>query len=253
MELSMHALRVLGCLLEKEATTPDQYPLSSKALQTACNQKTSRDPVVDFSLTEVDQTIKELRLDGLARTVRQTGSRADKHRHVLDEAWGLSPAQLAVLAVLMLRGPQTPGELKTRTDRAYGFETLEDVESVLGTLARREDPFVKELQRQPGQHQSRWIHLLDDDAAADTPPELNGETSTRVATHLEGADQRASDVEAVAAALEPTSQAEASGHAQPNPHPSSMTVDGELRRLRSDVALLAERLSRLEAELGLDG
>jgi len=175
MELSAVDVRVLGCLVEKEQTTPDQYPLTTNSLRLACNQKTNREPVVDFSEVVVDQAMLRLRQAGLARTVSSQGMRASKHRHVLDEALGLDREELAVLAVLMLRGPQTSGELRTRTDRAASFDSLADVESTLeGMATRTPDALVRRLERRPGQKEERWVHSLGDEpideALLDTAP-----------------------------------------------------------------------------------
>lgn len=164
MELTPEEVRILGVLVEKEATTPDHYPLSTNALTNACNQKTSRDPVVDYDQRTVSDTMLLLRPAGLARTV--ISGRTEKHRHVIGEAWELDHASLAVLAVLMLRGPQSPGELRTRTERAHGFDDLEAVEAVLVELAGRGDPFVRNLGRGPGQSQDRWTHLLGSSAGS---------------------------------------------------------------------------------------
>ena len=161
MELSAEEVRVLGCLIEKELTTPEQYPLTTNSLRLGCNQKSNRFPIVDYSETTVDQAMLRLRQGGLARTVSAQGMRASKHRHVLEEAWGLDANALAVLGVLMVRGPQTAGELRTRTDRSASFESLGEVESVLAMLASRvPDPLVKRLERRPGQKEERWAHLL---------------------------------------------------------------------------------------------
>lgn len=175
MDLSATDVRVLGCLIEKEQTTPEQYPLTTNSLRLACNQKTNRDPVVDFSDVVVDQAMLRLRQGGLARTVSAQGMRASKHRHVLGEAMGLDREELAVLSVLMVRGPQTAGEVRTRTERAASFESVEEVEGVLEELARRSpDPLVVRLDRRPGQKEERWAHRFgseDFDAALlDTRP-----------------------------------------------------------------------------------
>jgi uncharacterized protein YceH (UPF0502 family) len=163
-------LRVLGCLIEKQQTTPDQYPLSLNALRLACNQTTNRDPVVAYD----DETVR----DGLTRLSRRDwirlasgrGSRAVKYRHLLDEALGLSTAELSLLAVLMLRGAQTPGELKQRTERLHSFASLADVEETLERLLGRE--LVGRLPRRPGQKEVRYAQLLGgpvEDAVAPPP------------------------------------------------------------------------------------
>lgn len=165
MELTDVQLRILGCLVEKAATTPDNYPLSTNALVNACNQSTNRDPIVAYSDLTVDAAMLELRTAGLARTV--TGGRANKHKHVLDEAWELPDGALSLLAVLFLRGPQTAGELRGRTERLYGFESVGDVEGLLEQLASSEPAWVTHLERRPGQKEGRWAHLLGASAATE--------------------------------------------------------------------------------------
>jgi uncharacterized protein YceH (UPF0502 family) len=161
--LSAIEARVLGALVEKAATTPDTYPLSTNALRLACNQSTNRDPVVDYDDRTVDSVMLELRERGLARTVHQAGSRVSKHRHVLDEALGLTSAELAVLAVLLLRGPQTIAELAARTERyAGGPSGPPGVEAALDGLASGEDPLVVHLERRVGEREPRVMHLLHD-------------------------------------------------------------------------------------------
>jgi uncharacterized protein YceH (UPF0502 family) len=191
VELTSEQVRVLGCLIEKERTTPDQYPLSTNALVTACNQRSSRDPVVSYDDRVVDQAMLELRQQGLARTVRPTGTRGHKHRHVLHEAWSLDDEELAVLAVLMLRGAQTPGELRTRTERYVDLD-MSTVEAVLDRLADREPPLAANLGRRPGQSQDRWTHVLSPSETAasapipPTPAVVAGPTASPVTSGLEG-------------------------------------------------------------------
>lgn len=168
-DLDPYELRVLGCLIEKESTTPDVYPLTLNGLRGACNQSTSRDPVVSYTDPEIERALTSLRGRGLTRTVHSTSNRATKYRHVLPEALGLDAAQTAVLSVLMLRGPQTVGELKGRTERQHRFTTIDEVTAVLTALAGGDDPLVRRLERQPGQKDARWVHLLapfDDRVAA---------------------------------------------------------------------------------------
>ena len=157
-DLSPEEVRVLGCLVEKEATVPDSYPLTLNSLRTACNQSTSRDPVVSYDDHTLERALTALRARGLTRTVHSTSNRAAKYRHVLPDALGLEPDETAVLAVLMLRGPQTVGELKSRTERQHEFESIDETTSVLARLAERS--MVLQLDRQPGQKDARWIHLL---------------------------------------------------------------------------------------------
>ncbi len=159
-DLSPQEVRVLGCLVEKEATVPDSYPMTLNALRTACNQSTSRDPVVSYGDKEIELALASLRARGLTRTVHSTTNRATKYRHVLPETLELGKAETALLSVLMLRGAQTPGELKSRSDRQHHFKTPDDVIKVLERLAGRVQPLVRELPRQPGQKDPRWVHLL---------------------------------------------------------------------------------------------
>ncbi|MET0662036.1 MAG: YceH family protein [Ilumatobacteraceae bacterium] len=166
MEFTAEELRVLGCLIEKQATTPDQYPLSTNALVNACNQKSNREPVTDYSERTVMDAMLLVRQKGLARM--NSSGRTDKHRHSLDDALGLDRDQLALLAVMMLRGSQSVGELKTRTERyatsrGTGFESSDDIEAVLARLAEGVDPFVANIGRAPGQSQDRWAHLLGEE------------------------------------------------------------------------------------------
>jgi len=165
MELTAAEVRVLGCLIEKQATTPDQYPLSTNALVNACNQKSNREPVTDYSERTAMDAMLLVRQKGLARM--NSSGRTDKHRHILDDALGLDRDQLALLAVMMLRGPQSVGELKTRTERyptsqGTGFESIDDIEAVLAQLAEGVDPFTTNIGRASGQSQDRWAHLLGD-------------------------------------------------------------------------------------------
>ena len=151
-------IRVLGCLIEKQRTTPDQYPLTLNALRLAANQATNRDPVVDYDEATIRAALDKLGRRGWTRLASGPGSRVAKFRHLLDEALGVTKSQLAVLAVLMLRGPQTVGELRTRSERLYAFSSTEDVEFALGELAERE--LVERLPRRPGEREERWVQLL---------------------------------------------------------------------------------------------
>jgi uncharacterized protein len=158
-------LRVLGALIEKRRTTPDAYPLSVNSLRLACNQATNRDPVVEYDEHTVLDALERLGRRGWTRLASGAGSRARKYRHLFDEALGLADDELSMLAVLMLRGPQTPGELKQRTDRLQPFADLAAVEDALERLIDRE--LVARLPRRPGQKEQRYVQLLDggDDAA----------------------------------------------------------------------------------------
>ena len=160
MELTPAQGRVLGALVEKERTTPQAYPLTDNALLAACNQTTSRDPVVSYDVGTVRVAVRELRELGLVRTVHRSGERTDKHRHELPAALGLSPAQVALLAVLLLRGPQTLAELRARSERLEAFGTVDDVERELAAMADRDEPLVGLLPRQPGRKEARFGQLL---------------------------------------------------------------------------------------------
>jgi hypothetical protein len=173
MDADAVELRVLGCLLEKQRTTPDQYPLSLNALRLASNQTTNRDPVVSYDEGEIHDALQRLARRGWTRLASGAGSRAAKYRQLFDEALGLAEDETAVLCVLMLRGPQTPGELKQRTERLHRFETLADLHESLERLATRE--LVRRLDRRPGQKEERYRHLLGaDDETASSPPSRAG-------------------------------------------------------------------------------
>jgi uncharacterized protein YceH (UPF0502 family) len=153
--------RVLGSLLEKERTVPDTYPMTLNGLRTACNQSSGRDPILHLSDTEVSAALTDLRALGLTRVLHPShGARQPKFRQVLDEVLRLEDGERAVLTLLLLRGPQTPGELRSRSDRLHAFSSLTEVEQALAALAGREGPLAEELPRQPGQKEQRWIHRL---------------------------------------------------------------------------------------------
>jgi uncharacterized protein YceH (UPF0502 family) len=157
--------RVLGTLIEKEATTPDQYPLSGNALLLGCNQSTNRDPIMHVAAAEIDDAIVALKEQRLARIVHPTHGRGvTKYRHVVGETLGLEPDELAVVGVLLLRGPQTSGELRIRTERQHPFSSVGEVDDTLARLAARDEPLVVHLERQPGQKEARWQQLLAEEA-----------------------------------------------------------------------------------------
>ena len=232
MPLSEVELRVLGALVEKERTTPEAYPLSTQALVTACNQRTSRDPVTDHHLLEVRDAVLRLRDRGLAATVQEVGDRVPKHRHLLTRAWTLDETELALLAVLILRGEQTAAELRARSERYGGIADPAGVEAALTTMARLDPAMVRNVGRALGQAQDRWAHTLGGDEARLQPrvrvvsraPEVGASTS---------ADTRAS------------SDADAST----NPGASShVAVDGA-GGLEARLAALEARVATLEARL----
>jgi uncharacterized protein len=169
-ELTPVEQRVLGCLIEKRWTTPDQYPLSLNALRLACNQSTNRDPVTDYDENTVRESAYRLSRYGLTRMASGHGSRAVKYRHLAEEGLSLGREELSVLAVLLLRGPQTLGELKGRSERMTSFSSLQDVDRVLETLS--EKGYARRIPRRPGQKEDRFEHLLGgaDEAAEDAAP-----------------------------------------------------------------------------------
>jgi len=166
MEPDAVEIRVLGCLLEKQRTTPDAYPLSLNALRLACNQSTNREPVVDYDETTIREALGRLGRRGWTRLASGAGSRATKYRHLFDEALGVDRSESALLCVLMLRGPQTPGELKQRSERLASFDGLAGLQAVLERLIARE--LVARLPRRPGHKEERYAQLLGG-AGTDTP------------------------------------------------------------------------------------
>jgi uncharacterized protein YceH (UPF0502 family) len=169
-DLTAMQARVLGCLLEKKETTPEQYPLTLNALKNACNQKTARSPVTNYTEGEIGHTLRELESLGLVREA--WGARVAKYEHCAAKAWDLHSKGLALLCPLMLRGPQTLGELKTHSHRLYEFDDLDDVHYALERLAAHEPPLVVPLPRQPGQKEARFGHLLcgEPEIPIATPP-----------------------------------------------------------------------------------
>lgn len=160
MNLTPIETRVLGSLIEKDITTPDYYPLSLNALMNACNQKNNRDPVMTLDEAAVREALATLQEKRMAGPAGGADSRVTKYEHRLQEVFNFDRREIAVICVLLLRGPQTPGELRGRTDRMYRFEALEDVVSTLDRLAQREPPLVAMLARQPGTKESRYMHLF---------------------------------------------------------------------------------------------
>ncbi len=158
--LSPEQARIIGCLLEKERTTPADYPMTANAITRASNQTTSRSPVVSYEESMVQRELDALKAAGLVRFVHSQSNRATKFRHVVDEAWGLADDELAVLCLLLLRGAQTAGELRTRSERLHPFSSPAEVEATLSGLAARARPLVLQLERAPGQKDRRWVQLL---------------------------------------------------------------------------------------------
>jgi uncharacterized protein len=168
--LSSVEARVLGALIEKDITTPEYYPLSLNALVNACNQKSNRHPVMSLDEDAVRDALRGLQDNGLAGPVSSADSRVPKYEHRLQEALNLPRAETALLCVLLLRGAQTPGELRGRSERMYRFEELSDVHSALQHLAQHEPSLVKMLPRQPGTKEARYAHLLSGEVEVAEPP-----------------------------------------------------------------------------------
>ena len=179
MDIGPVEIRVLGCLLEKQRTTPEAYPLTLNALRLACNQSTNRDPVLDLDDGQIRDALHRLGRRGWTRLASGAGSRAPKYRHLLDDALGLAADEQSLLAVLMLRGPQTPGELRQRSERLHHFATQAELEATLERLAAR--GHVERLERRPGQKEARYRQLLGD---ADEP----GEPAVAQPSHAGPAD-----------------------------------------------------------------
>ena len=168
MDVDAVEIRVLGCLIEKQRTTPDAYPLSLNALRLACNQATNRDPVVAYEEREIKAALDRMSNRGWTRFASGVSSRALKYRQLLNEALGLSEPEISLLGVLMLRGPQTVGELKQRSERLHRFGSVAEVVEVLDGLTQRE--LVARLARRPGQKEERWQQLLGGDSDAAVEP-----------------------------------------------------------------------------------
>jgi len=177
-QLDAAEIRVLGSLLEKEQTNPETVPMTVNALIAACNQKTNREPVMQLSETAVVEALDRLRQDVLVW--RTEGARTERWQQSVVRRWGLDRAGKALITLLLLRGPQTPGELRTRSERLHPFTTLEEVEEALSRLAGMDEPLVRELPRRPGQKETRWTHLVGETAPEpEEPPAETAEASAR--------------------------------------------------------------------------
>ncbi|HEX6024857.1 MAG TPA: YceH family protein [Solirubrobacter sp.] len=212
MDLDAIETRVLGCLIEKQRTTPDAYPLSLNALRLACNQTTNRDPVVNYDEEMIRGALHRLGRRRFTRLASGHSSRAAKYRHLLDEALGIDQAEQAVLAVLLLRGAQTPGELKQRTERMQRFADLAELQDVLTSLIQRD--LVAQLARRPGQKEDRFRHRLSEDLEDDEPTAAAAAAPAQVVV------------------------------------PPPPRRDERLDKLEREVAELREELAALRAELG---
>ena len=223
MELTAEQARVIGCLIEKAQTTPDSYPLSSNALTNACNQSTNRTPVVDYSERQVDALMLELREMKLARTVTGSGHRVGKHKHVVDEALGLDGDELAVLAALLLRGPQTLNELATRTERYIDGPRGDKgaVDAAIDRLAARPEPLVRRLDRQAGEREPRIDQCWAATHQGPTP-----------------------------APPDPPDDAEVEDVSRPSPPEPAADLERRVAALESELAVQTRRIDRLLDELG---
>jgi uncharacterized protein YceH (UPF0502 family) len=222
MEPDAVEMRVLGCLIEKQHTTPDGYPLSLNALRLACNQATNREPVVDYDEQTVVEALRRLALRGWTRLASGAGSRARKYRHLLDQAFGLDDAEVSLLAVLMLRGPQTPGELKQRGQRLYDFDDLAAVHDALDRLVARGQ--VARHERRPGQKEDRYEQLL-------------GGTSVGSASAVPASESYEQDPQSAAPDMS-------------KPADELTPAEDRLTRLEREVAELRTELAALRADLG---
>ena len=225
-ELTPPEQRVLGCLIEKRWTVPDQYPLSLNALRLACNQSTNRDPVTAYDESTVRDAAQRLSVYGLARLASGHGSRATKYRHLAEDALGLGREELAVLAVLLLRGPQTPGELRARTERMAQISSFDELEQILGRLG--EKGYARRIGRRPGQKEDRFEHLLggaSTEAAYEPPP---------------------------VRAYEPPPPQAYPPPPPPRPEPARDGLADRVEALEREVAALRAQLEALSAELGVE-
>jgi uncharacterized protein YceH (UPF0502 family) len=241
VDLSPSEIRVLGCLLEKQRTTPDAYPLSLNALRLACNQATNRDPVTEYDEAVIRDALHRLSRRRWARLASGAGSRAPKYRHLLDEALGLPEDELAVLCVLMLRGAQTPGELKQRTERLHPLADLSAVLDALERLIGRE--LAERLPRRPGQKEERYTQLLGEDETQ------SGAPAPSLAPAPAPASVAPADDDVPAMATPPPAPAPAPA-AAPIPDPRVARLEDEVAAVRADLEALRASLDALRADLG---
>jgi len=186
--------RVLGSLVEKQLTTPEYYPLTLNALVNACNQKNNREPVVSYDETTVTQCLETLRDRNLVYVFYGSTSRVPKYKHMVPSVYELEPPETAVMCVMMLRGPQTLGELRTRTERLYNFSGLGEIQETLDGLVRRDDPLVIKLERQPGQKEARFAHLLSGEIDLEAVAAVHAVRSTRGAVDNERVEKLEQEV-----------------------------------------------------------
>lgn len=236
--------RVLGCLIEKQLTTPQQYPLTLNALTLACNQATSREPVMNLSEQSVRLALDDLKALRLVRFVMPShGKSVIRYRHVFDEVYGLDPSQIAVLSVLLLRGPQTAGELRARTGRMATFDSLSALQEVLQALSEQPEPLARLLPRRPGRKEDRWQQLVAAEVA---------EVGTAGSEHME-IRQQETPTPATPAVV--SSAIASDDPADGNRHRADLekrveTLQSELDSLRAHVAELSTSLDLLRENLG---
>jgi hypothetical protein len=251
--LSPEELRIVACLVEKQFTTPDSYPLTENAVVAACNQLSNRNPVVAYDNNTVRVTLTALRQRGLARVIHTPGARVPKHRHIVDEALGLSRGEVSLLAVLALRGPQTVGELRTRTERMHDFAALSEVEEALEELAGREEPLVVRLERQPGQKEARYGHLLSGpvDAAYTTPAAPGSGAAPAAGAPATLADSHADRVEEDRPARAAATAGPSTAPTTPVGSDRLAALEARLAAVEADLAILQAENEELREELGL--
>jgi len=185
-DLSAEEQRVLGALIEKSRTTPDYYPMTLNSLTAACNQKSSRNPVVNYDEETITLTLNQLKIKGLISTATGGSSRATKYKHNLAIVYPLVPSELAIICLLLLRGPLTPGEINSNSGRLYEFESIEEVLEQLQKLSDEEPAFVKQLAKKAGQKEARFVHLLGEQPETTTEPETEAIVAPQFdATELE--------------------------------------------------------------------
>lgn len=229
--------RVCGSLMEKQQTTPDNYPLTVNSLVSACNQKSNREPVMSLGEEQVRDALERLRKDVLVW--RSSGARAEKWDHRLASRWHLDDRGLAVMTLLLLRGPQTPGELRSRSGRLHEFSGVEQVEATLQALGVGDNALVEELARQPGQRESRWRHLMGKQAEAAAPRDVDSGGPDPIVTGGEGGAVLEADRRPVAA------------HEGSHEASELEVLLERVERLEGVVDSLVGRLQSLESELGV--
>lgn len=251
--LTSEELRVVACLVEKQLTTPDSYPLTENAVVAACNQLSNRSPVMAYDTNTVRVTLTALRQRGLARVIHTPGARVPKHRHIIDEALGLTQGEVSLLAVLALRGPQTVGELRTRTERMHSFSGLSEVETTLEELASREEPLVVRLERQPGQKEARYGQLLSGpiDAAYTTPAASASGAAPAPGAPATQADTHADWAEEDRPARAPAAAGTSTTPAAPVGPDRLAALEARLAAVEADLAILQAEHIELRDELGL--